>query len=323
MDNVHADLDVVARAVEVLRGGRLVVLPTETVYGLAADAENPKAVARVYATKDRPADHPLIVHVADVDALAQWSEHVRPYARRLASALWPGPLTVVVPRSARAGDWVTGGQDSVALRVPDHPVTLAVLQAFGGGVAAPSANRHRRVSPTTAEHVRTDIGELLDPQRDLVVDGGRSRVGVESTIVDCTGPAPVILRPGRVSAEHIADSCGVAVVPAPAEPARVPGSLNSHYAPQAAVDVVWPERTPRETGEGVGFLALAEVPSPVGAVRLSSPATSTEYARSLYAALREADALRLTLVIAVPPTGDDALSTAIRDRLSRAASVPS
>lgn len=318
----HAASDVVERAAEVLRGGGIVVLPTETVYGLAADAENPRAVARVYAIKGRPADHPLILHLAGGDLLPQWSANVRPYAQRLADALWPGPLTIVVPRSARVGDWVTGGQDCVALRVPDHPVALAVLEAFGGALAAPSANCFGRVSPTTVDHVRQELGELLDEHRDLFVDGGRSSVGVESTIVDCNGPAPVILRPGRVSAEQIAEACGVPVASTPPDPVRVPGSLNSHYAPHAAVDVVSLDNVPDETGEGVGFLALADVPTPAGAVRLSDPGTSTEYARALYAALREADSLRLDLVIAVPPGGDDALSAAIRDRLSRAAAVP-
>lgn len=308
-----------AAAVAALCAGGLVVLPTETVYGLAADASNPRAVARIYAVKGRPADHPLIVHIPSEAHLDRWVRDVSELARRLADYGWPGPLTLVLPRSSEVGDWVTGGQDTVALRVPDHPVALGILRDFGGAVAAPSANRFGRVSPTTAQHVREDIGELLDPDRDVIVDGGSCQVGVESTIVDCTGPQPVVLRPGRVSQEQIAEWAGVPVAPAQSTAPRVSGSLASHYAPATPVELA--EGVAKNPGPSatVGLIALADVETPSGMVRLTAPADEDEYARALYAALREADALRLDRILAVPPTGSGTLAAAIRDRLTRAA----
>jgi len=199
----------VSVAVAALRRGGLVGLPTETVYGLAADAENAVAVARVYAVKGRPADHPLIVHVAGVDALDGWVGDVPDYALRLAGALWPGPLTLVVPRGPRAGDHVTGGQPTVGLRAPDHPVAQALLASFGGGVAAPSANRFGRVSPTDAAHVLEELGDALAEGLDVVLDGGPSRVGLESTILDCTGPQPVVLRPGAIGPAEVERAAAV------------------------------------------------------------------------------------------------------------------
>jgi L-threonylcarbamoyladenylate synthase len=337
-----------------LLAGGLVGLPTETVYGLAADAESVSAVARVYAVKGRPADHPLIVHVADASALhpeAGWAVAVAGYARALAEALWPGPLTLVVPRGRRAGDHVTGGQSTVALRAPAHPMAQQVLavaaaaHAGGVGLAAPSANRFGRVSPTTAAHVLAELGDLLDESRDAVLDGGPCQVGVESTIVDCTGPAPVILRPGDVGPGDLARHGGVPVVSHAAESGdvvrvRAPGTLASHYAPLAGVLVVEPGTSPSSVPEVaallrrrdpvVGLLATADVATPRGMVRLAAPSGPAEYARSLYGALREADALQLTLVVAVPPldpnhgTGlrDDGLGDgileAVKDRLFRA-----
>ncbi|MEZ5118124.1 MAG: L-threonylcarbamoyladenylate synthase [Candidatus Nanopelagicales bacterium] len=347
-----------ADAVAVLRAGGLVALPTETVYGLAADATDPHAVARVYAVKGRPADHPLIVHLASASGLSAWAVDVPGYARTLAAACWPGPLTLVLRRSARAGDHVTGGQDTVALRVPAHPLALSVLRGLDvgdpdgapHGLAAPSANRFGRVSPTSAAHVLAELGPSLGPS-DLVLDGGPSAVGVESTIVDCTGPRPRILRPGGVSAAEVERVTGLPVEPAgwiPAEPTgsgspsapevRAPGTLASHYAPKARVVLAEglegahlggraeqtspgpaspdglrapaePEVTvPPGVAGGVpdtGLLALAEVPTPPGVVRLSAPEDVAAYARVLYAALREADALGLTTVIAVPPEAAD------------------
>lgn len=295
-------------------------LPTETVYGLAADAADPRTVARVYAVKGRPADHPLILHIADGHDLDRWVRDVAEYARRLAEHGWPGPLTLVLPRSAEVGDWVTGGQDTVAIRVPDHALALAILRGFGGAVAAPSANRFGCVSPTSADHVRHDIGQYLDPQRDVVVDGGPCWVGVESTIVACTGPAPVILRPGRVSAAEVERWGGVPVAAAAANAPRVSGTLQSHYSPRAGVEIVSGEEVGAHGDSGtVGLVALADVETPPGIVRLVAPDTEAEYARGLYAALREADALQLERVFAVPPPGDDGLARAIRDRLTRAA----
>jgi L-threonylcarbamoyladenylate synthase len=312
-----------ADAVAALRAGRLAVLPTETVYGLGADASRPSAVARVYAVKGRPADHPLIVHVADAGALDRWAAAVPDYASRLAAAAWPGPLTLVLPRASAAGDHVTGGQDTVALRVPDHPLTLQVLSSFGGGVAAPSANRFGRVSPTTVRHVLAELAAALVPGQDVVLDGGPCGVGVESTIVDCTGPAPVLLRPGAVSADEVGRLGGVQVVAGRRAAVRAPGMLAAHYAPAARVVVLDVEALPEHPGSltgdpDAGLLAPRAVPTPSGLVRLAGPEDTEAYARVLYAALHEADALGLATVLVVPPAGGG-LAAAVRDRLSRAA----
>jgi L-threonylcarbamoyladenylate synthase len=314
-----------ARAVAALRAGRLAVLPTETVYGLGADAADPHAVARVYAVKGRPADHPVIVHLADAAALDAWAARVPAYARRLAVGCWPGPLTLVLPRHDRVGDHVTGGQPTVGLRVPDHPLTLRVLMELDAGVAAPSANRFGRVSPTTAAHVLAELADALVPGADVVLDGGACDVGVESTILDCTGDAPVVLRPGAVSAALVARVGGVAPV-ARAEGARVraPGTLLSHYAPQARVRLVAGDGLPgsdESAAPTVGLLAPVEVVTPRGVVRLGAPTDAAAYAQGLYAALREADALGLDEVWAVPPEGGE-LGEAVRDRLTRAAAAP-
>jgi len=321
-----ADPEVAVRA---LLGGGLVGLPTETVYGLAADADSPSAVARIYAAKGRPADHPLIVHLADAGALPSWARDVPPYARRLAAALWPGPLTLVLPRTTRAGDHVTGGQDTVGLRVPAHPVARAVLVAFtaavpDGGLAAPSANRFGRISPTLAAHVLEELDGVLVDGVDVVLDGGPSRVGVESTIVDCTGPRPALLRPGGVPAA-VVESVGGSPLGPPRGTVRAPGTLASHYAPAARVLLVDAAAVDGHADPGrTGLLAPAHVPTPTGMLRLAAPPDSATYARDLYAALRRADALALHRVLAVPPdpgdTGDaGALAEAVRDRLTRAA----
>ncbi len=308
----------VVRAVAALRRGGLVVLPTETVYGLAADASDPHAVARIYAIKGRPADHPLILHVASAAAAEPWVQEVPDYARRLMRSAWPGPLTVVLPRSDRVGDHVTGGQDTVAIRVPDHPMALEVLAGFDGAVAAPSANRFGHVSPTNVEHVRADLGDRLVDGLDVVLDGGACDVGVESTIVDCTGPNPVILRPGRFGAADVSRLTGVAVAQRTpgADAPRVSGSLTAHYAPRARVVVV---ESTAEVTPGHGLIALAVEPTPDGVVRLMAPADVDDYARRLYWALREADALDLPQVLALPPSGTAGVAAAVRDRLTRAA----
>lgn len=311
----------VSRAVSVLRAGGLLVLPTETVYGLAADAEQRRAVARIYAVKGRPADHPLILHIAGIEALGHWVDLTAApaYAGALASALWPGPLTLVLPRSNRVGDHVTGGQDTVAVRVPDHPIALAVLAAFDGAVAAPSANRFGHVSPTDVQHVIADIGDQLTDD-DAVVDGGPCQVGVESTIVDCSGDRPRLLRPGWYGADDLVVAGGVPLDDEAPEPRpRVSGSMTSHYAPRAAVVLRSAEDLHPTPDDPVsGLLAPAGVETPTGWVRLSEPATSADYARVLYSALREADALELERVVAVLPSGDDGVVGAIRDRLTRA-----
>jgi L-threonylcarbamoyladenylate synthase len=311
-------------AVAALAAGNLVVLPTETVYGLAADASRPAAVARVFAVKGRPAGHPVIVHVSGADQLGRWAADIPAYAHRLAAEHWPGPLTLVLPRADAVPAEVTGGADTVGVRAPAHPLTHAVLTAFGGGVAAPSANRFGRVSPTTAQHAVDELAGLLDPERDLVLDGGPCRIGVESTIVDATGARPRLLRPGAVSVAAVAETTGLEV-----DLGRggtiAPGTLPAHYAPVAQVVCAEPataEATVRArlaAGQQVGAIAEAgvDLTSP-GVTRLAEPEGAAAYAHELYAALRLADRLRLDVVVAVLPP-DSGIGAAVRDRLARAA----
>jgi L-threonylcarbamoyladenylate synthase len=316
-----------------LLAGNLVAFPTETVYGLGADACNADAVARIYAAKGRPTDHPLIVHVASMDALGDWADDVPGFAISLARDFWPGPITLIVNRSQLAGDFVTGGQETVGVRVPDHPVALALLEAFsrlgGKGVAAPSANRFGNVSPTTAQAVTDELGEYL-ADADQILDGGPCQVGVESTIIDCTGDVPRILRPGAVTAEMIEESTGLKVgsrfvldgddlagilinsQAVDGRHIRVSGSLDSHYAPVAIVVLG------QAPIAGQGFIAMADVATPDGVVRLASPNSHDEFARVLYAALRAADEQGLQTVVVAQPEGDG-IAIAIRDRLMRAA----
>ena len=305
-----------------LLAGNLVAFPTETVYGLGADACNADAVARIYSVKGRPADHPLIVHVASIDALGEWASDVTEYAISLARDFWPGPMTLIMKRSELAGNFVTGGQDTVGVRVPDHPVAFGLLEAFaragGKGVAAPSANRFGNVSPTTAQAVADELWDYL-ADADQILDGGPCEVGVESTIIDCTGDVPRILRPGAVTIAMIEESTGLVVSDSSAaegsavdeEEIRVSGSLDSHYAPVAAVVL---DQSPVE---GQGFIAMADVATPDGVVRLAAPKSDVEFARVLYAALREADEQGLQTVVVAQPTGDG-IAIAIRDRLMRA-----
>ncbi len=308
-----------------LLAGNLVAFPTETVYGLGADACNADAVARIYSAKGRPADHPLIVHVASMDALDDWAADVPGYAISLARDFWPGPMTLIMNRSELAGDFVTGGQETVGVRVPDHPVALGLLQAFvqigGKGVAAPSANRFGNVSPTKAQAVADELSDYLS-EADQILDGGPCQVGVESTIIDCTGDVPRILRPGAVTAEMIEESTGLNVGDYVAvngesveeEQIRVSGSLDSHYAPVARVVL---DLTPVA---GQGFIAMADVATPDGVVRLAAPKSDDEFARVLYAALRAADENGLKTVVVAQPAGDG-IAIAIRDRLKRASSA--
>jgi L-threonylcarbamoyladenylate synthase len=302
-----------------LLAGNLVAFPTETVYGLGADACNAAAVARIYSVKGRPADHPLIVHVASMDALGDWAADVPAYAIALARDFWPGPMTLIMKRSALAGDFVTGGQDTVGIRVPDHVVALGLLEAFaragGRGVAAPSANRFGNVSPTTAQAVADELSEYLS-DADQIIDGGACAVGVESTIIDCTGDVPRILRPGAVTVAMIEESTGLSVsnngeaVDTPV--IRVSGSLDSHYAPVATVVL---DQSPVA---GQGFIAMADVATPDGVVRLAAPKTHDEFAQVLYASLRAADLLGLQTVVVAQPQGAG-IAIAIRDRVKRAA----
>jgi len=313
----------VGAAVSALRAGALVALPTETVYGLAADASSAEAVARVFAAKGRPTNHPVIVHLPSVRSLDDWADDVPSWARSLAEALWPGPLTLVVPKASTVLDAVTGGQETVGLRVPAHPVTLQVLDQFGGGLAAPSANRYGRVSPTTAEHVVAEMGDALNTERgDFVLDGGACMVGVESTIVGAWDETPRLLRPGAVTAEQLTELTGLPVSADPSN-VRVPGSTESHYSPASqvlaveahALDGVLASLAP-STAVGVIAPAGSDITSSV--VRLASPTDDDDYARQLYTALRRGDSLSLDVVVAVLPQ-EAGVGRAVRDRLLRAA----
>ncbi len=312
--------DLTSRAVEVLRRGGLVALPTETVYGLAADAENELAVRRIFAVKGRPSSHPLIVHLPDVSAVPGWARAMPEEARALADTFWPGPLTLVLPRGPRALDAVTGGQDTVALRVPAHPLAREILRQFGGGLAAPSANRFGGVSPTTAEHVRRDLGSDVE----LIVDGGPCAVGVESTIVDLSSGPPALLRPGGVSPEDLERVLGQKVPLREKTTVRAPGTLESHYAPHAGVVLVeqadlWPRADAlARSGQKVAAVAPEGSKSPPGVGLLEVPADPEGFARQLYATLREADLQGYdVVVVALPPARG--LGLAVRDRLTRAA----
>ncbi len=303
----------IERAAQALRNGHLVAFPTETVFGLGADASDSNAVAKIFAAKGRPQSHPLIVHVSGVDLLSLLATDVPDYALALAHAHWPGPLTLVLPRSNSVAEGVTGGQSTVGIRVPRHDVALELLRAFekkgGLGVAAPSANRFGRVSPTTAQAVREELAHALSAD-DVVLEGEPSDVGIESTIVDCTSARPSILRPGSVTAHMVQETTGLTLGEAP-DGVRVSGSFASHYAPLAAVVL------DTEVRPGEGFIALSEHSTPPGVVRLAEPHNVPEYARQLYAALRRADQLGLTRVVALTPPGDG-IAMAIRDRMNRA-----
>jgi L-threonylcarbamoyladenylate synthase len=301
----------------------LVAFPTETVYGLGADAANSEALARLYRVKGRPADHPVIVHLAGTDALDEFAEDAPHLAHVLAREFWPGPLTLVVrKRDGRVADEATGGRPTVGLRVPAHPVALALLDAFGGGVAAPSANRFGRVSPTTADHVRDDLGADVD----VVLDGGPTRVGVESTIVDLTSAAPRVLRVGGVSEADLARVAGSRLERVDTGAVAAPGTLAAHYAPSARVELVTTSAivtrvtSELERGARVGVLALAaDLPGaiPHAARVLDAPVDADDFARNLYARLRDADRAGLDVLLVVPPPAEG-LGIAVVDRLRRA-----
>ena len=306
----------IASAAERLISGDLVVFPTETVYGLGADATNSQAVARIYSVKGRPSVHPLIVHLASINRMGEWAIDVPEYANALARNFWPGPMTLVLKRSELAADFITGGQDTIGIRVPDHVVALALLKAFekggGKGVAAPSANRFGHVSPTSVEAVIEELGEYLS-EDDLVLNGGVCQVGVESTIIDCTSTTPKILRPGGISSAMIEESIGIKTLGVVGDNTiRVSGSLERHYAPSARVLL---DETPLP---GQGFIAHKIIGTPTGVIRLASPQSDEEFAHIIYSALRAADALHLSVVVVAQPTGNG-IALAIRDRLARAA----
>jgi len=316
----NCSVDALNVAAQALKDGSLVAFPTETVYGLGADATNELAVARIYQVKGRPSDHPLIVHIADLKYLEQWISEIPEYAIDLARAFWPGPMTLILKRSKLAKDFVTGNQVTVGIRIPDNSSALGLLEAFhtigGTGVAAPSANRFGQVSPTNAASVSEEIGEYLSDS-DIVLDGGPSEVGLESTIIDCTSSTPKILRPGavtelmiedvtkfRVSGDIRKDLSGLDI--------RVSGSLENHYAPKAKVIL------DQEPIAGSGYIALENVTTPAGVIRLAAPKSVEEFARTLYESMREGDHQNLTTIYIEQPTGAG-LAVAIRDRLSRSA----
>ncbi|MFA6314385.1 MAG: L-threonylcarbamoyladenylate synthase [Sterolibacterium sp.] len=313
----------IARAVALLRAGELVAFPTETVYGLGADALNPAAVAKIFAAKGRPADHPLIVHLPDGTELDAWAREVPDAARKLAAAFWPGPLTLILKRQPHVPDAVTGGQDTVGLRVPNHPLALALLRAFHGGVAAPSANRYGRISPTSAAHVIAELGAAVQ----LVLDGGPCTVGIESTIVDLSGGTPRVLRPGAISAADIARVLGEALPTAAttSDTPRVAGSHAAHYAPSTPLRVVagaqLADAIGAELSTGQHVAVLAHSAKPVVAKNLTwqaAPADAATYAHDLYATLRGLDEAAYDLLLIEAPPATPAWF-AVADRLQRAA----
>jgi len=311
----------ISHAVDVLRAGGLVAFPTETVYGLGADAANPTAVAKIFAAKGRPSSHPVIVHLADAVQLANWASDVPESARRLARRYWPGPLTLILRRARGVSDVVTGGQDTVALRVPSHPIAQRLLAAFGGGVAAPSANRHGRVSATTAQHVRSEFGTEVP----CVLDGGESTVGIESTIVDLSSGAATLLRPGWITAEEIENALGAPLAAPRANAPRAPGTLAAHYAPRTPLTLAEGDLAIElagslaRQGKRVAVLALfARQPLLQGLAWIAAPVDAAGYAHSLYANLRRLDEAQCDAIIVERPPQELQWS-AINDRLARAA----
>ena len=310
---------VIKDAAAALIKGDLVAFPTETVYGLGADATNEDAIARIYKVKGRPVGHPLIVHISSIGNIDKWARDIPDYAVKIARAFWPGPMTLILPRTDLAKDFITGSQDNVGIRIPSHPVALALLKEFeslgGLGVAAPSANRFGAVSPTTASAVEVELSDFLS-KNDQILDGGPCLVGVESTIINCTQEKPSILRPGAVTKELIEDTLGVPIdlntSNSESTQIKAAGLLESHYAPNAKVFL---------TGSptlGDGFIALDSFITPAGAVRVAAPKTNEEYAQVLYQAFRLADSKGLSKVFVIPPTGGG-IAVAINDRLAKSA----
>jgi L-threonylcarbamoyladenylate synthase len=313
----NCNASIIKDAALALKQGHLVAFPTETVYGLGADATNEKAVARIYEVKGRPTDHPLIVHISSLNNLDKWAKDIPEYAIKLARNFWPGPMTLILPRSKLAKDFITGGQDSVGIRVPSHTISLALLNEFdsqgGIGIAAPSANRFGKVSPTTSEAVVDELGKYLSPD-DQILNGGSSQIGIESTIIDCTKNVPVILRPGYLTSEMVESflSISLATFDPASNKVMSPGLLDAHYSPNAHVELLGVPQP------GDGFIALADIPTPAGVVRLASPKDDYEYARELYTALRRADSKGVKTVHVIPPI-EQGIGVAINNRLTKSA----
>ena len=308
--------DSIREAAAALKAGHLVAFPTETVYGLGADARNPEAVKRIYEVKGRPSDHPLIVHISSLNQLEKWATEIPEYAIDLARAFWPGPMTLILKRTEIAQDFITGGQATVGLRVPSDPIALALIQEFEkiseSAIAAPSANRFGQVSPTSSADVQEEIGEFLSSS-DLVLEGGRSQIGIESTIVDCTGSGPRILRSGFITREDIESISGsLDVRQASPSEMKFSGSFEKHYAPKCKVILG------EYTNAGAGFLALLGIETPRGMERLASPVTTEEFAHILYSTFRDADRKGLLELVVHPPK-EDGLGVAILERLKKAA----
>ena len=311
-------LSTLKEAAKSLKQGNLVAFPTETVYGLGADATNKDAVARIYDVKGRPTGHPLIVHISSINNLDKWAQQIPEYAITLARTFWPGPMTLILPRTELAKDFITGGQDNVGIRVPSHPLALSLLKEFeslgGLGIAAPSANRFGKVSPTSAQAVQEELSEYLTLD-DLILDGGPCQIGIESTIIDCTRQTPQILRPGGVTHEQIAELINLELDKKSytySDDVKAPGLLESHYSPKAKVFL---SGTPQP---GDGFLALSSIATPTGAIRLATPVSDEDYARQLYSAFRLADSKKIERIFAVP-LENEGIAVAINNRLSKAA----
>ena len=308
------DLEIKKAAIA-LKNGYLVAFPTETVYGLGADACNEKAVSRVYSVKERPIDHPLIVHVSSVNQLQKWAIDIPEFAFKLAEEFWPGPMTLILKRSKIAMDIITGGQDRVGVRVPSHPMARSLLSEFeklgGQGVVAPSANKFSAVSPTTSAAVSEELGNHLS-KSDILLEGGQCSIGIESTILDCSDEIITLLRPGAVTVELIESRTGLQVNLKQNAKIKTSGLLKVHYSPSAEVQIGLP------AVEGDGFLALANLQSPPGTIRLASPENIDQYAKDLYMALRNGDRMGLKRIVVVPPEGFG-LSAAINDRLTKSA----
>ena len=306
--------DEIKKAAKALKDGHLVAFPTETVYGLGADATNEKSVSRIYSVKGRPTDHPLIVHISSINQLDKWAIEIPEYAIKLAEEFWPGPMTLILKRSELAKDFITGSQENVGVRVPAHPMALELLSEFeklgGSGIAAPSANRFGAVSPTNSNDVYKEIGKHLSAN-DLILNGGNCEIGLESTIVDCTLGLPTILRPGAITSEMTNNLIGMSARSNKINKIRFSGIFNSHYAPASEVTIS------EKALDGDGFLALVHIATPIGAIRLSAPTSLEEYAKELYAAFRSADEKKLKKIVVVLPEGGG-LAEAIRDRIIKA-----
>lgn len=308
--SLHGSIETAAKA---LKQGNLVAFPTETVYGIGADALNSGGVKRIYQVKNRPMDHPLIVHISSILKMTDWATKIPDYAYDLARDFWPGPMTLVLNRSELAGDFVTGNQDTVAIRVPAHPVALGLLIQFellgGLGIAAPSANKFGALSPTNALDVTEELGDLLN-QDDLILVETQCSIGIESTIIDCTNKKPLILRPGAVTEELIEGALGHKMLHQVKSKIRAPGTLQIHYSPKTRVNI---GSNPKKNE---GFIALSSITTPNDAIRLAAPENTKSFANQLYAALRKADHLNLKSVSIVPPEGDG-IAVAIRDRINK------